>query len=365
MITGPRYTTFGDAYLAVLREIRQSPQYHTQTRAKTAIETTNVSFTVLNPIARTPYVTARKANIVFNHAEALWYLTGRDDLDMIAYYAPSLRSLSQDGETLTGTAYGPRLFKPAKPDDRSQFDRVMDLLRHDPDAKRATMLIMRPDELADPANPDVACTLGLQLMLRGGHLHMSAYMRGNDAVIGLLGDTFAFTVIQEFAARHLGVEIGTYAHHVGSMHVNVNDLPKVDAMLTERAQPSFPAEPMPATTWAELADVAGWEQRLRRNADTFSPGDATQMHPYWAQVVALFEVYRQITHHPDEPVTPETLGMVRPGHRWLIEQRWPSHMPQAVISRPEVRPRRRQGARGRRPRACCDPSDAAPDARRH
>jgi hypothetical protein len=46
------------------------------------------------------------------------------------------------------------------------------------------MLIMRPDELADATNPDVACTLGLQFMLRAGRLHASAYMRGNDAMIG-------------------------------------------------------------------------------------------------------------------------------------------------------------------------------------
>ncbi|RNI00944.1 thymidylate synthase [Micromonospora aurantiaca] len=332
MITGPVYTTFEDAYLAVLREIRQAPQYETETRAKTAIETTNVSLTIRNPVARTPHIAARKANVVFNHAEALWYLTGRDDLDMIAHYAPNLRRLSEDGETLTGTAYGPRLFKPTKPDDRCQFDRVIELLRRDPDAKRATMLIMQPDELVDPDNPDVACTLGLQLMLRGGQLHMSAYMRGNDAMIGLLGDVFAFTLIQEFAARQLGVEVGSYAHHVGSMHINVNDLPKVDRMLAERTRPAFPAEQMPATTWTDLAEVATWEERLRKDAAVFGPDDAAGLKPYWAQVIALFEVYRQVVYRADQPVSPEALAMLRPGHRWLIEQRWPTRVPQAVAS---------------------------------
>jgi thymidylate synthase len=157
---------------------------------------------------------------------------------------------------------------------------------------------------------------------------MAAYMRGNDAMIGLLGDTFAFTFIQEFAARQLGVPVGTYAHHVGSMHINVNDLPKVDAMLAERTRPSFAAEPMPVTTWDELADVASWEERLRRDTAAFGSEDATGLAPYWVQVVALFEVYRQITHQPDQPVTPEALSLLRPGHRWLVEQRWPSRVPQ-------------------------------------
>jgi thymidylate synthase len=330
VIAGPVFDTFTDAYLAVLGDIYHRPSYSTATRGKTAIETTNVSFAIRNPIARTPYLAARRANIVFNHAEALWYLSGRDDLDMIAHYAPRLRGLSEDGKTLTGTAYGPRLFAPFTPDGRSQFDRVLSLLSDDPDTKRAAMLIMRPDELADPGNPDVACTLALQLMLRAGRLHMTAYMRGNDAMIGLYGDTFAFTFIHEFAARLLGVEVGTYAHHVGSMHINALDIAKVEHILAEQTVYVFPHAAMPAgTSWTDLRTVLDWEQRLRLNQDCFTP-DRVDLAPYWREVVALFEVHRQIAHHPDQPVTAEALAMLRPGHRWLVEQRWPTHVPATV-----------------------------------
>jgi thymidylate synthase len=330
VITGPVYATFTDAYLAVLGDIYQRPSYSTSTRGKTATEEINVSFTIANPVARTPYLAARRANVVFNHAEALWYLAGRDDLDMIAHYARRLRGLSTDGKALTGTAYGPRLFRPSDPDGLGQFDRVLNLLRTDPDTKRAAMLVMRPDELADPGNPDVACTLALQFMLRAGRLHTTAYMRGNDALIGLLGDTFAFTFIQEFAARLLGVDVGTYAHHVGSMHINALNIPAVEGILAEQTVHVFPHAAMPpATTWAVLDTVLDWEQRLRSNQDTFSP-DQVNLGPYWREVIALFEVHRQITHYPDQPVTAEALDLLRPGHRWLVEQRWPARMPAAV-----------------------------------
>lgn len=331
MITGPVFETFTDAYLAVLAEIYHRPQYSTVTRGKTSTEIPNVAFTILDPVARTPYLVARRANIVFNHAEALWYLSGRDDLDMIAHYAPRLRALSSDGKTLTGTAYGPRLFAATGPDGRSQFDRVLALLRAEPDAKRAAMPIMRADELADLTNPDVACTLGLQLMLRGGQLHMVAYMRGNDAMIGLYGDTFAFTFIQEFAARLLGVEIGGYGHHVGSMHINALDVPKVERILAEHVRPAFPDAAMPADTgWADLRTVLKWEERLRLNQAAFTP-QAADLDPYWTEVISLFEVHRQITYHPDQPVSSESLTALRPGHRWLVEQRWPSRMPPGVV----------------------------------
>jgi len=36
---------------------------------------------------------------VFCFAEALWYLQGRDDLEMISYYAPRLARFSSDGRS--------------------------------------------------------------------------------------------------------------------------------------------------------------------------------------------------------------------------------------------------------------------------
>ena len=327
MISGPVFDTFTDAYRAVLAHVRHHPQYTTATRGKSAIEATNVSFTIADPIPRTPYLAARRANIVFNHAEVLWYLSGRDDAATMVYYAPTLARLSSDGKTLTGTAYGPRLFAPSTVDGISQFERALRLVRNDPDTKRAAMLLMTPEELIDQDNPDMACTLGLQFLLRGGRLNMAAFMRGNDAVIGLLGDTFAFTFIQEFAARLLGVEMGSYSHHVGSMHINLLDLARVDQILAEPPSTGFPAEPMPTSTlWADIRAVLAWEERLRHNLGEFTGGQ-DDLHPYWRRIVALFEVYRQIAHQPDRQVTPDSLELLYPGHRWLVELRWPNRMP--------------------------------------
>ncbi|QSB12972.1 thymidylate synthase [Natronosporangium hydrolyticum] len=342
MVHGPTFHTFRAAYVAVLRHIATAHQYETATRGKHALEVVNTSFTITDPVARTPYLAARRTNVIFNHAEALWYLTGRDDIDMIGYYAPRLRTLATADGRLSGTAYGPRLFRPTGPDRCSQFDRVIALLRDDPDAKRGAMIIMRPEELVDPANPDVACTLGLQLMRRGGRLHATAYMRGNDAVLGLLCDTFSFTFIQEFAARLLGVAVGSYAHHVGSMHINKADLAKVTAILDESEQAPhqtarFPAAPMPLdTSWRTVEEVLRWEDELRHDRRALSPAAfaGLPLAAYWREVAMLFEVYRQITHHPDQPVDPATLALLRPGHRWLVEQRWPERMPATAGSGP-------------------------------
>jgi thymidylate synthase len=330
-ISGPEFATFAAAYLAVLSRVTCCSQYETVARGNAAREVLNVSFTVRDPLSRSPYLAARRANIVFNHAEALWYLSGRDDLAMIAHYAPRLRSFSADGLRLAGTAYGPRLFSP-EPDGGSQFDRVIALLRADPGTKRAALLIMRPGELADPSNPDVACTIAIQLMLRGGALHMTAYMRANDALTGLLCDVFSFTFIQEHAARLLGARVGSYTHHAGSMHVNFPDLPRALAIVAEARQaapPRFPAVAMPAGRAADLAAVLEWEQALRLNQRTAVPGtrELDSLHPYWRQVVILFEAHRQITRYPGRLVDPAVLSALHPGHRWLLARRWPDSIP--------------------------------------
>jgi thymidylate synthase len=267
---------------------------------------------------------------VFNHAEALWYLSGRDDLAMIGHYAPRLRLFSTDGQRLTGTAYGPRLFGPG-PDGASQFGRVIALLRADPDTKRAAMVVMQPGELAEPANPDVACTLALHLILRGGVLHMTAHMRANDAVTGLLCDVFSFTFIQEYAARLLGARVGTYTHHAGSMHINLPDLPKARAIVREATNalpPRFPAAAMPADHLDDLAAVLEWEQVLRLNQRAAVLGDPelVDLHPYWRRIVMLFEAHRQITRRLRSQVDAATLAAIHPGHRWLLARRWPRNV---------------------------------------
>ena len=210
---------FEDAYAAVLGHVGQEFEHINAPPGNAARECLNVSFVLSDPRDRIVYLPARRVNIVFCFAEALWYLWGRDDLEMISYYAPRLARISADAATLTGTAYGPKLFRP-DPAGCSQWQRLVKLLAADPASKRAVATFFRPEELADSANPDVSCTLALQFLLRDGHLHLVIYIRGNDAVTGLLCDVFSFTLIQEFTAHQLSAKLGSYAHHVGSMHIN-------------------------------------------------------------------------------------------------------------------------------------------------
>lgn len=169
MLHAPTYRTVEGAYLDLLRLACDSPEFNIAARGNDAREVIGVTFRLPNPRQRLPYIAARKANPVFQFAEALWYLAGRRDLEMIGYYAPSMRSSSKDGVTLGGSAYGHTLFNPpAVGDTWSPFERVLELLRTETDSKRGYLPVFSAAELAVADNPDMACLAGLHLFVRDG-----------------------------------------------------------------------------------------------------------------------------------------------------------------------------------------------------
>ncbi|MER6187686.1 thymidylate synthase [Streptomyces sp. NPDC001652] len=330
MLTTPEFTSLEGAYLALLRLATEDVEHHIAARGNQASEVIGVGFRLTNPRQRLPYLAERKVNPVFQFAEALWYLAGRRDLEMIGYYAPSMRASSTDGIHLGGSAYGHTLFNPAVGAHQSPFDQVTELLLNEPDSKRGYLPVFAADELADRDNPDVACLAGLHLLSRDGQLHMVCNMRANDLDCGLLSDVFSFTTIQEYAAVLLGLRPGTYTHFIGSAHVNDRNAERVKRVLDEAdsrpAVPSFAFPEMPeSTTTATIADVLDHEEALRGNEVRYTADHirSLDLEPYWQQPVMLFELYRQIRHDQTAAADPDLLAALDPGLRWLMARKWP------------------------------------------
>ncbi|MFD4862729.1 thymidylate synthase [Streptomyces atratus] len=329
MLTAPTYRSVEGAYLALLQLASHNHEHRIAARGNDAREVIGVGFRLPDPRQRLPYLATRKANPVFQFAEALWYLAGRRDLEMIGYYAPSMRSSSPDGINLGGSAYGYTLFNPAEGDTVSPFDRVLDLLRAEIDSKRGYLPVFSAAELAIADNPDMACLAGLHLFVRGGRLHMVCNMRANDLDCGLLSDVFSFTMIQEYAAVQLGLELGSYAHFIGSAHVNDRNTERVKKVLTEadtrRSPQHFPFPAMSQeTNPATLARVLIHEEALRTNKVRYSAEDIAgiDVDAYWQQALLLFELYRQIEHDQTDAVSLDVLDALHPGLRWLVGHRW-------------------------------------------
>ncbi|MYX77619.1 thymidylate synthase [Streptomyces sp. SID3915] len=329
MLTAPTYRTIEGAYLDLLRLACGGPEYHINARGNEAREVIGVSFRLTDPRQRLPYIAARKANPIFQFAEALWYLAGRRDLEMIEYYASSMRASSPDGVHLGGSAYGRALFTTGNYGEPSPFERVMTLLRTEPDSKRGYLPVFSAAEHAVADNVDMACLAGLHLLVREGRLHMVCHMRANDLDCGLLSDVFSFTMIQEFAAVQLGLELGHYTHTIGSAHVNERNVERVKRVLNEAAlRPASLAFPFPAmpseSTPDTIRQLLVHEELLRTNLDKYTAADIANLDvdPYWQQALLLFEAYRQLQYDEIEWVSQDVLDALHPGLRWLMSHKW-------------------------------------------
>ncbi|GAA0695148.1 thymidylate synthase [Kitasatospora atroaurantiaca] len=331
MLAPPMFPSFERAYIEVLRHVSEDYEFRNAPRGNTSRESLGLSFQLSDPRSRTPFLNSRKINPIYHFAEALWYLGGRSDLAMIGYYAPRRHRDSHDGVTIDGSAYGARIFQ-------QPYEQAVELLQGEKDSKRAVLPVFRAGELADPQSPDVPCLLALHLLLREGRLHMVCYMRANDADRGLIADVFSFTLIQEFTACVLGVDLGTYTHHVGSMHIGEPDMPRVEQVIAEsigrRSElPRFAPPVMPTDTgWPQILQVLEHEEALRLNRIQYTPEDIAVLGlaPYWQQVVLLFEVQRQLVHCAADPVDLALIAALSPALRWQVTRRWPGRMPVEV-----------------------------------
>jgi thymidylate synthase len=324
------YQHFEQAYVSELAATLRDYEYRNAPRGNWSSERIGVSFQLAQPVQRHISLTVRKSNIIFNFAEALWYLAGTADLAQIKYYAPSIAAYSSDGVSLRGTAYGPRIFDyPSAGLD--QWDVIRRTLAEDRDSKRAVIQIFDPRELTVLNNIDIACTLALQFVIRDDRLCGVTYMRANDAFRGIVSDVFSFTIILELLARELGVPVGSYHHMVGSLHVYDSDTDWAERVLGESvtvrnlASRDFPEMPA-GDNWPHVKQVLGWEKRLRLNEMRLCAEDVKQLElpDYWQHVVGLFEIQRELRH--ESSVAPDSVAVLPALYQGMVAARWPGRV---------------------------------------
>lgn len=186
-------------------------------------EVLDVNMRITRPRARLLLAPPNRVlNPAYAVAETVWILSG-SDAPWIYDYNGRLVQYADDG-VLRG-AYGPRLRRWGGID---QLSHVLELLKTDPDSRRAVVQLYDPTrDAAD--HKDVPCTLGFRFHLREGRLHMSTTMRSQDVWTGMPYDLFSFTTIQELVAGWLDADLGDYHHHVDSLHIYEHNLEQADA----------------------------------------------------------------------------------------------------------------------------------------
>lgn len=280
--------TVDDVMRVAIKEITAHGELIHPTKGgdKGAHELTGVLMEIADPRARLSR-TETRGKPYSCLGELCWYLAGSNELDFITYYISEYKDYA-DGDRIFG-GYGPRLFNWAG---LNQLENVAHLLRKKNDSRQAVIqLFDRHDILLE--HEDVPCTCTVQFMRRHDRLHMFTNMRSNDAYKGLPHDIFCFTMLQEIMARTLKVDVGTYKHAVGSLHLYDKDLKVAQQFLDEGwqstagvAMPKMPAgDPWPSISVLLRAECT---IRTTRKVDD---GILDNLDPYWADLIRLLMVF--------------------------------------------------------------------------
>lgn len=251
-----------------------------------AKELVGVLLEITNPRARLSR-TETKGKPFSCLGELLWYLAKSNQLSFIAYYLVHYNSYA-DGNVVYG-GYGPRLFNWKG---LNQFDSVASLLTRKRESRQAVLQLFDAADITEQHN-DVPCTCTLQFMIRRGGLDMITHMRSNDAFIGLPHDVFCFTMLQEIMARTLSVELGTYKHMVGSLHLYRKDMRHAQQFLEEGWQSTTASmPPMPQGNPKAAIDCLLQAEEAIRTKQEFDANIMNNLDSYWADLVRLLQIFR-------------------------------------------------------------------------
>jgi thymidylate synthase len=219
----------------------------------------------------------RMLNPAFAVAEALWILSGSDD-PWIFTYNGSLGQYADEGR-LQG-AYGPRMRSWRGEVD--QLENVRRLLARDPDSRQAVIQLYDPQR-DTRGHRDVPCTLNYRFFVRADQLEMHTTMRSNDVWLGLPYDVFTATMLHELMAGWLGVELGTYHHHVDSLHLYAQHYQAAAQVA------GSPVEPSPA-----MAPVSAPADRLTEFLTSVVNGRPAPGHgASWQEMASILASYRR------------------------------------------------------------------------
>jgi len=178
--------------------------------------------------------------------EACQLLAGTATPKLVIEVGPMFKNYAEDNGIFHG-AYGART--------ENQYEPVIERLKKDPDSRQAVVTIWNPELDLLPEKRDYPCTILHQFRIRDNKLNMSVYMRSNDVWLGAAYDFFQFTRVQIAMASVLDIAPGTYAHHVGSLHIYEQHYETAENLkhTTERYE-NIPA--ITGANWQQVRDRA-------------------------------------------------------------------------------------------------------------
>lgn len=214
-----RAESVDDVWLKLWEEVKKSYKEQPSRDGDVVWECINAHIIIENPTRNLIRNKVRDMSIKYAIGELLWYEAATNKLKPIQRYTKGWDRMSDDGEHVNSN-YGYLIKKYYGFD---QFDMCYKMLAADPNSRQAIMHYKPPIDFFTYKSKDVPCTISQQFFIRDNKLHTIVTMRSNDIWNGVPYDIFFFTCNQIKLAMMLNIDIGTYTHNSGSLHMYKRD----------------------------------------------------------------------------------------------------------------------------------------------
>ena len=164
----------------------------------------------------------RKWNHDYAEAEWQWYLSGDQNIKKLGELygkVPAIWKRMANKLGQVNSNYGYQWER------NDQLQKVIDMLRRNPDTRQATVSIYDGKEMVR-YHSDTPCTYAIQFTVVNNHLNMCVTMRSNDLWFGFCNDQYCFSQLQKLVAEETDYDIGTYYHFAHNLHLYERDLGK-------------------------------------------------------------------------------------------------------------------------------------------
>jgi len=184
----------------------------------------NVGFYMTDPMSNKIINKERNWKEDYAEAEWQWYLTGDPSIDILGEIygrVPEIWKRMADESGNVNSNYGWQWER------NDQLDRVIDMLKHNPQTRQAAISIYDAKEI-NAYTKDTPCTYAIQFTIVGQKLNMCVTMRSNDLWYGFCNDQYCFSRLQLMVADRLELLVGEYFHFAHNLHLYNNIIEKIN-----------------------------------------------------------------------------------------------------------------------------------------
>lgn len=230
---------FADIYSKVLDILLYNCDYKVNPRGLSISECLNFNIELTNPYNNLFTNENRSIPLKYLCGELIWYFSGKNDLDFISRYSQFWNNICNTDKTLN-SAYGYLIFTEKNKYGFTQWEWAKKSLIDDVDSRQAIIHFNNSSHQYDNVR-DFVCTLYGQFFIRENKLFFKTFMRSQDIYFGMTFDIPFFTLLMQCMHRELikyypNLVLGTYEHHVGSLHVYENKIDICKKMVSSMIQ---------------------------------------------------------------------------------------------------------------------------------